>query len=319
MFAQADTDRRVAGKWSYRATGSAAHRWVVLGRGSERSRVAADVHLQNLLRCLSTGLVTMDTTWNFTGTRVLIAGGSRGIGRGIAHAFARAGAAVSICARGAAALEETRLELVNLGAAQAHAAVCDLSQLAPIEAWVAAAAEALGGVDVLVNNASGFGQGDTEEGWALSFAVDVQSVVRASRCALPWLTASTAPAVINMASLWALRPTVFASAYGAAKAAVINYTASQAAMWGRQGIRVNCVAPGPVKTKLSMAVHSPEIISAYHDAIPLNRYGSEAEIARVIVFLASEEASYLTGQVVAVDGGFEATGVGLPALRTQDI
>jgi NAD(P)-dependent dehydrogenase (short-subunit alcohol dehydrogenase family) len=70
-----------------------------------------------------------------------------------------------------------------------------------------------------------------------------------------------------------------------------------------------------VKTKLAMAVHSPEIISAYHDAIPLNRYGSEAEIAHVIVFLASAEASYLTGQVVAVDGGFEATGVGLPALR----
>jgi meso-butanediol dehydrogenase/(S,S)-butanediol dehydrogenase/diacetyl reductase len=78
---------------------------------------------------------------------------------------------------------------------------------------------------------------------------------------------------------------------------------------------VNCVAPGPVKTKLAMAVHTPDIVSAYHDAIPLNRYGSEEEIARVIVFLASAEASYLTGQVIAVDGGFDATGVGLPALR----
>jgi NAD(P)-dependent dehydrogenase (short-subunit alcohol dehydrogenase family) len=92
-------------------------------------------------------------------------------------------------------------------------------------------------------------------------------------------------------------------------------TKQQAVELGEYGIRVNCVAPGPVRTKLAMAVHSPEIISAYHDAIPLNRYGSEAEIGRVIVFLASEEASYLTGQVVAVDGGFEATGVGLPALR----
>jgi NAD(P)-dependent dehydrogenase (short-subunit alcohol dehydrogenase family) len=104
-------------------------------------------------------------------------------------------------------------------------------------------------------------------------------------------------------------------AYGTSKAAVIQLSKQQAVELGEHGIRVNCVAPGPVRTKLAMAVHSPEIISAYHDAIPLNRYGSEAEIARVIVFLASAEASYLTGQVVAVDGGFEATGVGLTALR----
>jgi NAD(P)-dependent dehydrogenase (short-subunit alcohol dehydrogenase family) len=70
-----------------------------------------------------------------------------------------------------------------------------------------------------------------------------------------------------------------------------------------------------VKTKLAAAVHTPDIVSAYHDAIPLNRYGSEEEIARVIVFLASSEASYLTGQMIAVDGGFDASGVGLPALR----
>ena len=81
-------------------------------------------------------------------------------------------------------------------------------------------------------------------------------------------------------------------------------------------MRVNCVAPGPVKTKLAAAVHTPAIVNAYHDAIPLNRYGSEEEIARVIVFLSSAEASYLTGQVIAVDGGFDATGVGLPALRS---
>ncbi|HAR51998.1 MAG TPA: 3-oxoacyl-ACP reductase, partial [Roseovarius nubinhibens] len=77
----------------------------------------------------------------------------------------------------------------------------------------------------------------------------------------------------------------------------------------------NCVAPGPVRTKLAMAVHSQEIIDAYHDAIPLNRYGSEREIAEVIAFLCSHRASYVNGQTIAVDGGFECTGVGLPALR----
>ena len=75
------------------------------------------------------------------------------------------------------------------------------------------------------------------------------------------------------------------------------------------------MAPGPVDTKLALAVHSPQIRAAYHDAMPLNRYGTEAEIAEVIVFLCSDRASYVTGQVVAADGGFEATGIGLPALR----
>ena len=84
---------------------------------------------------------------------------------------------------------------------------------------------------------------------------------------------------------------------------------------GEFGVRVNCVAPGPVRTKLAAAVHTQDIINAYHDAIPLNRYGTEEEIAHVIVFLCSPEASYVTGQVVAADGGFDATGVGLPALR----
>ena len=96
---------------------------------------------------------------------------------------------------------------------------------------------------------------------------------------------------------------------------MIQLTLQQAAELGEYGIRANCVAPGPVRTKLAMAVHSQEIIDAYHDAIPLNRYGSEREIAEAIVFLCSDRASYITGQVLAADGGFEATGIGLPALR----
>ena len=104
-------------------------------------------------------------------------------------------------------------------------------------------------------------------------------------------------------------------AYGTSKAAVMQLTKQQAAELGEFGIRVNCIAPGPVKTKLAMAVHTQDIVDAYHDAIPLNRYGTEIEIANGIYFLASEKASYITGQILAVDGGFESTGVGLPSLR----
>jgi len=105
------------------------------------------------------------------------------------------------------------------------------------------------------------------------------------------------------------------TAYGTSKAAVIHFTQQQAAELGEFGVRANCVAPGPVNTKLALAVHSPEIRAAYHDAIPLNRYGSENEIAELIVFLSSDKATYITGQIIAADGGFQSTGVGLPALR----
>lgn len=102
---------------------------------------------------------------------------------------------------------------------------------------------------------------------------------------------------------------------GPSKAAVITLTEQQAVELGEYGIRANCVAPGPVRTKLAMAVHSQAIIGAYHDAIPLNRYGTEREIAKVIAFLCSDKASYVTGQLLAADGGFGANSIGLPTLR----
>ena len=114
-----------------------------------------------------------------------------------------------------------------------------------------------------------------------------------------------------------MRASTLRVAYGTSKAAVMHLTKQQAAELGEHGIRVNCVCPGPVRTKLAIAVHTQDIIDAYHDAIPLNRYGQESELADVIAFLCSEKASYVTGQCIAVDGGFDAVGVGLPALRKK--
>ena len=155
-------------------------------------------------------------TFDFRGRRVVVAGGSRGIGRAIALGFAEAGAAVSICARGAAALEATRAELAAFGN-PVHAAPCDLADAAAIAAYIPAAAAALGGIDVLVNNASGFGWSDDEESWKLSIDVDVMAVVRASHAAMPFLEQAEAAAIVNIASGSGLNPSARNPAYGAAR------------------------------------------------------------------------------------------------------
>ena len=154
----------------------------------------------------------------------------------------------------------------------------------------------------------------TFERWRQVMATNLDGVFLCSQACIAALTERQG-AIVNIASISGLRASTLRVAYGTSKAAVIQLTQQQAAELGEHNVRVNCVAPGTVKTKLSIAVHTPEIISAYHDAIPLNRYGSEQEIANTIVFLCSQEASYISGQTIAVDGGFQSTGVGLPALR----
>ena len=179
-------------------------------------------------------------------------------------------------------------------------------------------ARSLGRIDALVNNAGVADFGPIEETsfarWRRIMATNLDGVFLCSQAAIPHLKASRG-AIVNIASISGLRASTLRVAYGTSKAAVIQLTRQQAAELGEYGIRANCVAPGPVRTKLAMAVHSQEIIDAYHDAIPLNRYGSEEEIAAVITFLCSPAASYVTGQTIASDGGFQSTGVGLPALR----
>ena len=173
-------------------------------------------------------------------------------------------------------------------------------------------------IDVLVNNAgvADFGKIESTDlnRWNDVMRTNLDGAFMCSQKSISHLK-KTRGCIINIASISGLRASTLRVAYGTSKAAIIQLTKQQAAELGEYGIRVNCVAPGPVKTKLAMAVHTQDIIDAYHDAIPLNRYGTEIEIANAIYFLASEKASYVTGQILAVDGGFEATGVGLPSLR----
>ena len=244
--------------------------------------------------------------FNLQGRRVVVAGGSRGIGRAIALGFAEAGASVSICARGAAALEATRAEIAGHGGI-AHAASCDLADPAAIAAYIPAAAAALGGIDVLVNNASGFGAGDDEASWESSLAVDLLAVVRASRAAQAFLEAGREPSIINISSGSGLNPSVRTPAYGAAKAAVNHYTRTQAATLARKGIRVNCIAPGSIEfpggSWERRKTEQPALYNSILNAMPAGRLGRPEEVANVVLFLASPLAIWVTAQIIQVNGG----------------
>lgn len=245
-------------------------------------------------------------TWDFKGRRVVVAGGSRGIGRSTALAFAAAGADVSICARGRDALQAAREEIALHGRV-AHAAPCDLADAASLEGYLARAAEALGGIDVLVNAASLMVGGDGEDAWQASLEIDVMATVRACRAALPWLERSPAPAVVNIGSISGLEPSTRTPAYGAAKAMVSHYTGSLAALWARKGVRVNCIAPGSIEFPGGLwdrrrAAGEPTYERVL-SSIPARRLGTPEEVAEVVLFLASPHARWITGQTLVVDGG----------------
>jgi 3-oxoacyl-[acyl-carrier protein] reductase len=244
--------------------------------------------------------------FSFVGKRVVVAGGSRGIGRAIALGFAASGADVSICARGAEALEKTRGEIAARGR-KAHAAPCDLGDAAAVKRYVESAATALGGIDVLVNNASGFGMADDEAGWAAGLSIDVMAMVRASHAALPSLEKAEGGSIIHISSISGLRPSARGPAYAAVKATMIHYTQSQAAMLARKGIRVNCIAPGSIEfpggTWEKRRLAGDELYTRILNSIPFGRLGVPDEVADVALFLASPHARWVTGQTIAVDGG----------------
>lgn len=258
-----------------------------------------------LLQATTHGKVVVNT-FDFHGKRVLVTGGSRGIGRAIALAFAASGAEVSICARGRAALETTRAEIATMGR-KVHAEICDLADGAAVTRYVGEAVAALGGIDVLVNNASGFGMGDDEPGWAAGLAVDVMATVRASRAAGPILETTPGSSIINIASISGYRPSVRAAAYAAVKAAMIHYTTSQAAALARKGVRVNGIAPGSIEFPGGLweerRLAGDPLYGRILAGIPFGRLGTPEEVADVALFLASPYARWVTGQTIAVDGG----------------
>ncbi len=243
----------------------------------------------------------------------LVTGAARGIGLATTKLFLEDGWQVAMVDR-----DGEELLAASEGLEAVHPIRADVSDPDDVSAMVAETLDTCGQINALVNNAgvADFGpiEDTTYARWKTVMATNLDGPFLCTQAAAPALK-DTKGAVVNIASISGLRASTLRVAYGTSKAAVIQLTLQQAVELGEYGIRVNAVAPGPVRTKLAMAVHSPEIIAAYHDAVPLNRYGSEREIAEAIVFLASDKASYITGQCLAADGGFEATGIGLPALR----
>lgn len=260
-----------------------------------------------------------------TGKTALVTGAARGIGLATTKLFLSKGWTVAMIDIDGPELETAASGLSGSGLsgsglADIVAIHADVSKPDDVDRIRREAKAAFPTVDALVNNAgvAHFGpiQETTFAQWRTVMETNLDGPFLMTQAFTPTLAESSG-AVVNITSISGVRASTLRVAYGTSKAALAHLTMQQAAELGEIGIRVNAVAPGPVDTKLALAVHTPDIRAAYHDAIPLNRYGREEEIAQAIVFLCSPEASYITGQIVGADGGFSAVGVGLPALRGQ--
>jgi 3-oxoacyl-[acyl-carrier protein] reductase len=242
---------------------------------------------------------------DFTGKKAIVCGGSRGIGKAIALGFAEAGGDVSICARDVATLEKTKAEIARHGH-KVHIASVDLAKGDAVRGYVKEAVAALGGVDFLVNNASAFGNTDDDKGWTSSLAIDMLAIVHATQEALPALQKSKG-SVVNISSISAHHPAMRQPPYGAIKAAVIHYTTTQAAMYAKDLVRVNCIAPGSIEFPGGVwdrrKNDNPQFYNGVLQSIPFGRMGLPEEVANVALFLASPLAGWVTGQTIAVAGG----------------
>ncbi len=251
------------------------------------------------------------------GKRALVTGGASGIGRAVVERFVAEGAAVALADLDGETARAVAHALRTRGA-RVVAIVGDVSRLEDAERMVAEAVAFLGGLDILINNAGietiGSVTTARDDEWEWQIAVNLNGVYRMSRFAIPEIIRAGGGAIVNVASVGGLVAVREFSAYGASKAAVIQLTRSMAADYAEHGIRVNCICPGPVDTPLLERAcrrvpggRSPEEVrQMYANLTLLKRIARPEEIAACIAFLASDDASYVTGAVLVADGGFTA-------------
>jgi len=239
------------------------------------------------------------------GKKVAVTGGSKGIGRAIAEGFAAEGASVSICARNAAEVEATVASLKAKGV-KAFGQALDVADGPALTAWVAASADALGGLDALVCNVSALAVGDSAESWQKSFSVDMMHTVNAVQAAVPFLEKSSSGSIVLISSVSGFEVDFAAGSYGAIKAALIHYAKGLSRQLVGKGIRVNCVSPGNTYFDggiwQNIEKNMPDLFASTLKVNPTGKFGTAEEVANGVVFLASPMASRISGTNLVIDG-----------------
>ena len=238
------------------------------------------------------------------GKNAIVTGGSRGIGRASALEFANEGANVAICARGEEALQSTAADLRAAGVT-VHAETCDISDADALRGFVTNANTALGGIDILINNPSGFGLTDDEAGWEASLKIDLMATVRATWQVVPWMRARGGGAIVHISSISGLESGA-PPAYSAVKAGLVAHAKTMAQQLAADAIRVNTVAPGSIEFPGGFWEMIKQQNRAMYDstlaAIPSGRMGTPEEVAAAVVFIASPKAQWISGAMLTVDG-----------------
>ena len=239
-----------------------------------------------------------------TGTRVLVTGGTRGIGRAIVECFLDEGAHVAFCARHSDQVAATQKALSGRGTVIGK--TVDVGDAVALAAWVEQSADSLGGLDVVVANVSALAIPDTEENWQASLNVDLMHTVRLVRAAMPHLERSEAPSIIAISSVSGRESDFASGPYGTAKTALIGYIHGLALQLADKGIRANTVSPGNTYFEggvwASIETGNPELFETAMELNPSGHMGTPEEVAGPVVFLASPLARRISGTNFVVDG-----------------
>jgi 3-oxoacyl-[acyl-carrier protein] reductase len=239
------------------------------------------------------------------GRVALVTGGTKGIGRRVAEIFADEGADVAVCGRGAGEVNATVAALGAKGV-RAFGASVDVAEKAALQGWVADAAGALGGVDIVVANVSALALGEEEAAWHAGFEVDLMHTVRLVAAAMPFLEASAAPSIVAISSVSGRESDFTGYAYGAYKAALVHYMHTLAVNLAPRGIRANAVSPGNTYFDggvwHGLETGNPDFFARALALNPTGRMAKPEEIARGVVFLSSPASSFTTGANLVIDG-----------------